>query len=91
MIIDISSVIPVIHPPDIKIKKEEEAQKFRPVEESSDSSNAEFELGKEKLARMSSKGTYKGVGDRYGIRGQLVRDRKIHSNNNDNVTIDMLI
>jgi len=91
MSIDISSVIPVIHTADIKINKEEDSQRIRPVEESSESGNAGLQFNREGSAE-TIRDNLTGVGDTYGNRGELIKEaRNRFDSDNKNMTIDMRI
>jgi hypothetical protein len=91
MSIDMSSVIPVIHPIDIKINREEDSQVVKPVEESSESGNTGLQLNREEFTEII-KDNLTGVGDTYSTKGELVKEAKSRSTvDNKNMTIDMVI
>jgi len=89
MSIDMSSVIPVIHTIDIKINKEEDSQVVRPVEESSESGNAGLQLNQEAYTE-TIRDNILGVGDTYGVNGELVKEAKGNSSDK-RIAIDIRI
>lgn len=92
MFIDMASMIPVFSTADIKIKKENDSQRVRIVERSSDSSHANLELKKENFMKTGVRNNYEGVGDTYSTKGQLLRDRTIDTNGgNKYLRVDMMI
>jgi len=92
MSIDMSSAIPMIHTTDIKINKEEESQRVRPVEGSSESGNTGLQLNKEGFTEMIVSDSLTGVGDTYSTKGELVKEVNSRPNGgNRNMTIDMMI
>lgn len=91
MSIDISSMIPLINSVDVRINKEENTQRVRPVEESSESENSGPQLNRESSPEVI-RDNLSGVGDTYSTRGELIREaRPRHHSNNENMTIDMFI
>jgi hypothetical protein len=91
MSIDISSVIPVIHPIDIRVNKEEDSQVVRAVEESSESGGSELQLNREGFTEII-RDNLTGVGDTYSTKGELIKEYGSRSNSeNKNMTIDMRI
>jgi hypothetical protein len=89
MSIDISSAIPVIHPIDIRINKEEDSQVVRAVEESSESGGSELQLNREGFTEVI-RDNLTGVGDTYTTKGSLIKESGSRSQNR-NITIDMRI
>jgi hypothetical protein len=89
MSIDISSAIPVIHPIDIRINKEEDSQVVRAVEESSESGGSEPQLNRDEFTEII-RDNLTGVGDTYTTKGSLIKESGSRSQNR-NITIDMRI
>ncbi|MBN1627553.1 MAG: hypothetical protein JW944_13600 [Deltaproteobacteria bacterium] len=91
MSIDISSMIPVINIADIRVNKEESAQRVRPVEKSNESENSGPQLNREDSPDVI-RDNLSGVGDTYSDRGELIREANPRQNSDDkNMTIDMFI
>jgi hypothetical protein len=92
MSIDMSSMIPIIHSIDIKINKDDESKRVRPVEESSESDSTDLQLNKEGFTTIIVRDNFAGVGDTYSTKGGLVKEAKIDRNgNHSSQTIDMII
>jgi hypothetical protein len=92
MSIDISSAIPMFHTADIKISKDEESRKTRPVEGSSESDNASLRMKKEGFSETIVRDNLIGVGETYSTRGELVKEAKSSRNGgNSSIMIDMII
>ena len=89
MSIDISSAIPVIHPIDIRINKEEDSQVVRAVEESSESGGSELQLNREGFTEVI-RDNLTGVGDTYTTKGELIKESGSRSFRGK-ITIDMMI
>jgi hypothetical protein len=89
MSIDISSVIPMINTMDIKVNKKEESEVVKPIEESSNSGNAELQLNQERFTDINVKDNSSGVGDTYSTSGGLVKEATARSNG-DNKNIDVM-
>jgi hypothetical protein len=91
MSIDISSIIPVIHPIDIKVSKEEDSQMVREVEESSGSGGSALDLDRERNSEIVRDNLI-GVGDTYSVRGELIKEYGSRSTRSTgNIPIDVRI
>jgi hypothetical protein len=93
MSIDMSSMIPLIHASDIKIKtKDEDSKRSRPVEETYESDNAGLQMDKEEIRDKIIRDNQAGVGDTYSTRGSLVRESRTRQDSeNTAAAIDMVI
>ena len=92
MSIDVSSMIPMINTPEIKVNKEENSQKIRPVEESSESYNRGLHSNKEGYEDVIIRDNFTGVGDIYSPKGELVKEMKFGPNSDkNNIAVDLII
>jgi hypothetical protein len=92
MSIDMSSVIPLVHVNDIKIKaKDEDAKRSRPVEEAYESDNSGLEMDKEAVREKITRDNQAGVGNTYSTRGALVKESRTRQFSAHPAAIDMII
>lgn len=92
MSIDVSSMIPVIYTTEIKVNKEENSQKIRPIEESSESSNTGLHSSKEEHNDIIIRDDFTGIGDTYSTKGELVKEIKASPNGDkNNITVDFIV
>jgi hypothetical protein len=94
MSIDMSSVIPFVHPSDIKIKtKDEDAKRSRPIEEAYEADSTGLQMDKEEIRGKITRDNQAGVGDTYSTRGALVKESRARqgSSNLTAAEIDMVI
>jgi hypothetical protein len=89
MSIDISSVIPVIHPIDISVNKDEDFQLVNAVEGASESGGSQLHLNRDGFTEII-RDNPAGVGETYTTKGELIKEYGSHSKNG-NITIDMRI
>ena len=91
MSIDISSVIPGIHPIDIRINKEEDSEVVRAVEESSKSGESALQLSRGGYTEII-RDNLAGVGDTYSTKGELIKEYGSRSGSeNIKMKIDMRV
>ena len=92
MIIDSSVVINIPHETDYKIKKKEETEDIKPVEDSNNSNRAKLDFNKDRIENKKKGATERDTGSIYGNKGELQsEDLNTRPPGFEDINVDILV
>ena len=92
MVIDSSIVVNNPHDGEFRVKKREDAEKIKPVEDAGNSDEPELNIEKDKITEKSHEKRYFDTGDIYNKNGEIDQEWKRDENKEMKAqTIDLLV